>query len=93
MVSHRKWQNRKAKKHLYPEIPLPNTEDDTSNNRNNVLLKEEMSKAEPDNDTMMSVKTHLFPKRWLAIVESHKLSVKNIGWTHCAEMNCLCMLI
>ena len=65
-------------KHSYPEIPPPNTEDDISNNRNKVLLTEELSKTEPDNDTMMSLMTRLFPKRRLTIVESDKLSVKKI---------------
>ena len=71
----KKAKKESKSKHCYPIVP-DNAEDETSNSRNLVLMKEELAKPDPSNESLKLLMSRTFPVRRPFILESD--SVQNI---------------
>lgn len=72
-------------KHTYPSLTLSDMEDDTANERNVALLKQEVAKSKPPIGNITSLMTRTFPQRRQWILDVSR-PVKVIT----EEYPCLC---
>jgi len=59
-------------RHTYPSLALSDMEDDTANERNVALIKQEMSKPKPSTVSITSLMSRTFPRRRQWILDEIK---------------------
>ncbi len=77
-------------KRTYPSLTLPDMEDDTANERNIALLKQESAKPKPSTGNIVALMTHTFPRRRQWILDECK-PVKDIIEEYPGLRSALCV--